>query len=174
MTHFREPIEVHDSTFLKLWMFPIADMKGPISTGAAGMYNYWWSHGTTTVGILGALKLRRMLRAFPEENYPSAGFYCMCANDESNILLTVEKAWTLGKNASNILIGGTATHTEPQGKASGVYNEQKACEQKGAAHGKDRWCIKPKLAKVTALWLIEDKEVATSPTPDEDHDSDDP
>ena len=128
---------------------------------AAGMWEYIWAHGTTSVGILGALKLQKMVKAFPDQWSDSHGFYCMCGNDQTNILLNVEKAWTLGKT-------GAASHTEPQGRASGVTMEQKTCKEKGIIHGANRWCIKPRLARITSLWMIEEKVTPTTPSTEEE------
>ena len=146
-------------------------MKGPVTTAAAGMYEYIWAHGTTSVRILGALKLQKMMKSFPEHGVIPHGFYCMCcslADAPWNSVLNVQKAWPLGKNTSNIVIGGSATHDTPQGKASRVQDEQQTCKEKGVAHRTGRWCIKPKLARITSLWMTEQKHIPTSPDSERD------
>ena len=98
---------------------------------------------------------------------PSYGFYCTCTSidhEEENSILNLDKAWALGKNTSNIIIGGVASNIKKQGKANGVTAEQRACGQQGIVHGAGRWCIKPRLARITCLWVIEQKPIPTSDT----------
>ena len=162
-----QPIERHDSEYRYYWRLPINGMKGPSMSGANGMYDYIWAHASSSAGILGCLKLQKLLRSFPEEGVPSYGFYCMCTsleNEEYNSITNLDKAWALGKNSSNIIIGGTASNPKKQGKASGVTAEQRVCGQQGIVHGSGRWCIKPGLAKITCLWMIEQKPIPNSDT----------
>ncbi len=93
--------------------------------------------------------------------------YTSLENEEYNSIPNFDKAWALGKKSSNIIIGGTATNEKKQAKANGVIAEQVACGVLGIVHGSGRWCIKPKLAKITCLWMTEQKHIPTSDS-DED------
>ena len=170
LTLLTRPIEGFETEFKYYWKLPINGMIGPGLSGSNGMYDYLWAHASSSAGFFGRLKLKKLLRSFPEEGVQPYGFYCMCtsvANKEYNLFLNLDKAWAIGKNSSNIIIGGIASDKKKQGKAIGVTAEQRMCGERGIVHGAGRWCIKPNLARITCLWMIEQKPIPHSDTDDD-------
>ena len=165
-----QPIERIETEFRYYWKLPINGMIGPDLSGSNGMYDYLWAHASSSAGIFGCLKLKKLLRSFPEEGVQPYGFYCMCTsveNKDYNLTKCLDKAWTIGKNSSNIIIGGIASNKNEQGKAKGVTDEQRMCGERGIVHGYGRWCIKPSLAKITCLWMIQQKPIPLTESEDD-------
>ncbi len=154
-----KPITKMSTEHAHYWKLSINDMSGPTMSHSQGMYDYCWVHATSSAGILGSIKLGKMLKSFSEGNTSAEetfGFYSMCTsleNKEWNEITTLNKAWALNKNSSRILIGGTATHIKPATRSKGVEDEQRACGVNGITHGSGRWCIRPSLSKIEALWI---------------------
>ncbi len=163
LTTMNRPFMKITAKFKYWWRLPISDMFGPYSSGGAqGMYDYTWAHASSSVGVIGALKIGKLLKSFSEDGKETYGFYCMCCameNKDWTLVPNLEKAWKLTKNSSGILIGGIASNSEELVHATNVSAEQKTCGRSGIVHGQKRWCIRPSLSTITGLWVAEEKKV---------------
>jgi hypothetical protein len=163
----KRPLIKVSTRFKYWWRVPISGMAGPnCSGGAQGMYDYIWAHASSSTGVIGALKMGKVLKSFTEDSKETYGFYCMACpleNKDWDLTGALEKAWGLNKNSSKILVGGTATNRFPTAKATGVSSEQRACGEYGVVHGHKRWCIRPSLSKITELWVSELRDVSLTP-----------
>ena len=70
----------------RVWIVPLMNMWKPAFgcpqlLARSGWHSYIFAHGSDDVGLLGVLEYRKMRRSFPDEQYPTTGFYCAAKND---------------------------------------------------------------------------------------------
>ena len=153
-----------------IFRFTVSGMEGPsTSVPGVGTHRFFWSHGTTSQGFVGCMKLKRMLKSLPDENYKTYGFFCSATNfpdDIKEVHRCIISRWQSSRNDCNLLICGTAQSQCPHAIVSsgGTYAEQRACKHNGVCHNKKekRWTVKPKLATITEIVICHESDPPTS------------
>ena len=166
--HMKKCLIRHQQEYYRLFQIPLSNMPG---LEGGGCSTYFWAHATTDNGLIGILKLKRVLRTFPDSvGHKTYGFFCGATNNpwsDWEKLRVVIARWTAGKNIANFIISGLAHSNKTQGKcpAGGTEIEQKLCKLHDVCHNakEKRWCVKPKVTQITDIWIVERIEPDTSP-----------
>jgi len=167
--HLLKCVQLHTQDYYNLVQIPVSNMPGPDGGGCS---TYYWAHATTENGLVGILKLKKVLRTFPDTvGHKTYGFFCGATNNPWATwekLRVVIARWTAGKNIANFIICGHAHSNKWQGKcpAGGTEIEQKLCKLHDVCHNpkEKRWCVKTKVSQITDVWIVTRNEPVTSPS----------
>ena len=148
----------------RVWIVPLMNMWKPAFgcpqlLARSGWHSYLFAHGSDDVGPLGVLEYRKMRRSFPDEQYPTTGFFCAATNDVGDGVWPILRCWASCKNQAGVVVVGLAATEKPHRKveSGGVYAEQQECSRGHVVHNprNKRWCINPEVAQVVGLAVVQ-------------------